>query len=307
MTRRQPESLVIRPPSEWRSLLVRVTRGCAWNRCKFCGIYPHLGQSTFSIRSVEEIKEDITLLRERRTRVSTAFLGDADPLLIGTTEFIAILEHLKRTFPEIGRITCYARASTIRKRTREELEALAASGLSRVHIGLESGDDEVLKFHRKGLSARIAVEAGQALRNTGIEVSFYVLLGLGGRDRWREHMDGTVNVLRAVNPEFVRIRRLWLYQFGQDGSGPECPLWEDIRAGRFLPQTPEGTVFELKRLLEGLEGVSTFLTCDHANNYVRVEGRLPEERQRMLDVINAFLQLPESERQAHYEAVGSQI
>jgi hypothetical protein len=172
---------------------------------------------------------------------------------------------------------------------------------------LESGDPGILRYHRKGQTPEIVVATGQWLKKSGIEVSFYVLLGMGGCDRWKEHIDNTVRVIEKVNPEFVRIRRIWLY--GGEGSehSAECPLWEDIRSGVFIPQTAEGTVLELRRFIEKLKNVDMFVTCDHANNYVRVEGRVPQDRSAMQEVIDQFLSLPEADRQAHYEVVGSTI
>ena len=305
--REQPESLIIRPPSEWRSMLVRLTRGCHWNRCRFCGIYPALGEPTFSARTVPEVKKDIDILRTRVSRATTAFLGDSDPLQIGLDEFIEIVRYLRGVFPGITRLTCYARASTLWKAKETGIKRLAEAGLNRVHIGLESGDPNILKFHRKGQTPEIVAATGQWLREAGIEVSFYVLLGMGGRDRWKAHIDNTVRVIESVNPEFVRIRRIWLY--GGEGSelAPECPLCQSIRTGDFIPQTAEGTVLELRRLIEKLEGIDTFMTCDHANNYVSVHGRVPDDRSAMLEAIDRFLDLPEAERQAHYEAIGSTI
>jgi len=303
----QPESLIIRPPSEWRSLLVRVTRGCAWNRCRFCGVYPALGEPGFSTRTVDEVKEDIDLLGERVRDLRSAFFGDADPLLIGVDGFVEIAGHLRRVFPEIERLTCYARSSTIWKLGEGGVRRLAEGGLDRVHIGLETGDRALLKLHRKGQSPEMVVRTGRWLKEAGIEVSYYVLLGLGGRDRWREHVDATAEVVNAVDPDFLRLRRLWLYGGKGIPGLPESPLWEEIRTGDFVPQTPEGTVLELRRLLERLDGVTSLVACDHANNYVNVEGRLPGDREAMLEEIDRFLSLPDSEREAHYRAVGSRM
>jgi radical SAM superfamily enzyme YgiQ (UPF0313 family) len=235
--REQPESLIIRPPSKWRSMLVRLTRGCHWNRCLFCGIYPALGEPTFSARTFPEVKRDIDILRARVSRATTAFLADSAPLQIGLDEFIEIVRYLRSAFPEITRLTCYARASTLWKAKEPGIRRLAEAGLNRVHIGLESGDPSILKFHRKGQTPEIVVAAGQWLREAGIEVSFYVLLGMGGRDRWKPHIDNTVRVIENMDPEFVRIRRIWLYGGEDSERSPECPLWEDIRSGVFIPQT----------------------------------------------------------------------
>ena len=303
----RPESLVIRPPSEWRSLLIRVTRGCKWNHCRFCGIYPALGQAEFSVRTVEEIKRDIDAYRDADGRFETAFLGDADPLLIGLQPMVEVLQHLREGFPALARTTCYARASTLKGLGDDAIRTLAAAGLNRVHVGLESGDRELLHYHRKGQRPETVIDAARACRAAGIEVSLYVLLGMGGRGRGDTHVDRTAEVLNAIEPEYVRLRRIWLYE-QDDGALHECPLQEEIRTGAFEPQTPEGTVLELRRLIEALDAsLRTYLVCDHHNNYVQVEGQLPADRDRMLEQIDAFLTLPESERQAHYERVGSRI
>lgn len=301
-----PEIPIIRPPNEWRSLLVRVTRGCKWNRCRFCGIYPHLGEPGFSIRSVAEIKHDIDLLKLQYPDAETAFIGDADPLQAGVDAFGEIAEYLRKVFP-IKRLTCYARVSTLWKLKGDAIRAIASAGLNRVHIGLESGDAETLRFHRKGQTPEMVKETATWLKGAGIEISFYALLGLGGRDHWHRHIQETARLINETEPEFVRIRRLWPYESCSPFSGPESPLLHEIRTGNFNPQTPEGTVLELRLLIEQLHNLSTFVTCDHGNNYVQVSGRIDKDKQTMLAKIDSFLALPESEREAHYLAVGSRL
>ncbi|BBO16247.1 elongator protein 3, MiaB family, Radical SAM [Candidatus Brocadia pituitae] len=301
-----PEIPVIRPPNEWRSLLVRITRGCKWNRCRFCGIYPHLGEPGFSIRSVAEIKSDIDMLKLQRPDAETVFIGDADPLQAGVDVFVEIAKYLRDVFP-IKRLTCYARVSTLWKLRKDAIQILARAGLNRVHIGLESGDTETLRFHRKGQTPEMVKETAAWLKGAGIEISFYILLGLGGRDHWQRHIQETARLINETAPEIVRIRRLWPYESNTPFSGPESPLLHEIRTGNFIPQTPEGTVLELRLLIEQLHNLSTFVTCDHGNNYVQVSGRIDEDKQTMLAKIDAFLALPEREREAHYLAVGSRI
>jgi histone acetyltransferase (RNA polymerase elongator complex component) len=264
---------------------VRLTRGCKWNRCRFCGLYPHLGEPTFTKRTVAEVKHDIDLIQERNVRSDTVFFGDADPLQIGLEEFIEVAKYL-RTKLSVKRLTAYARASTLWKLKKDGIEALAGGGLNRVHIGLESGDAKTLNFHRKGQSPKMVTETTNWLKEAGIEVSFYVLLGLGGRENWQDHILETARVINETGPDFVRVRRLWLYQ-SHSLSGPECPLFKEIRAGSFIPQTPESTVLELKLLLEKLDNhLGTMFICDHHNNYVQVAGVLKDDKEDMLaDVI----------------------
>ena len=306
-TRDVPETLIIRPPSEYRSLLVRLTRGCKWNRCRFCGLYPHLGEPNFSIRTVAEVKHDIDLLKDRGFRAENVFFGDADPLQIGLSAFIEVAQYLRQVLP-VKRLTAYARASTLWKLKRAAIQDLARAGLNRVHIGLESGDAKTLNFHRKGLSPKMVQETSRWLKEAGIEVSFYVLLGLGGKDHWQRHMLETAWLINKTEPDFVRLRRLWLYQSDTVFSGPECPLYAEIRAGIFKPQTPEGTVLELQLLLQNLDNsLKTFIVCDHQNNYVHVSGRIKDDKEDMLAIIDEFLALPEKDREAHYRSVGSHI
>ena len=305
--RELPETLIIRPPSEYRSLLVRLTRGCKWNRCRFCGLYPHLGEPNFSKRTVSEVKNDIDLLKQRQPGAENVFFGDADPLQIGADAFIEIAQYLRQVLP-VKRLTSYARASTLWKLKEKIVQDLARAGLDRVHIGLESGDAKTLNFHRKGQSSKMVRETTAWLKKAGIEVSFYVLLGLGGSDHWLNHILETAKLINETEPQFVRLRRLWLYQSDTVFSGPECPLFEEIRAGTFKPQTPEGTVLELRLLLEKLDNhLATFLVCDHNNNYVHVSGRVKDDKDDMLAKIDEFLALPEKDRKAHYQAVGSHI
>ncbi len=303
--KREPERLIIRPPSEWRSMLVRITRGCNWNRCRFCGIYPAMGQPDYSRREIGEIREDIDILARRHPARQTAFFGDADPISAGIETFTNAAQYLRKLVPELQRLTCYARASTLKRLGKKGIEELAQAGLDRVHIGLESGDAKVLRFHRKGQSPEMVRAVTKWLQEAGIEVSFYVLLGLGGRDRWQEHILATARLINQTRPEFVRIRRLWLY--GTEATGTECPLWDMVRDGTFVEQTPEGTVMELRLLIQHLEPGPTFIACDHANNYINVSGFLNTDREDMMAEIDEFLALPEGRRQAHYQHTGSRI
>jgi hypothetical protein len=303
----RPEPLTIRPPSEWRSALVRSTRGCNWNRCRFCGVYPALGEPSFSVRPVDEVIADIEWYGRNMPGLTTAFIGDADPLCRPVDESVEIVRRIAGVLEKCSGITAYARASTLYRTGKEGLEKLAAAGLTRVHVGLESGDLPTLKFHCKGQSPRLVVGASRMVKHAGIELSFYVLLGLGGITRWKEHADATADVINRTDPEFIRMRRIWLFTPEDGGTAAACPLVNDIRDGTFVQQTPGGTVHELRRLIARLENVHSYLVCDHANNYVSVEGRFPDDRERMISEIDSFLALPEDVRNRHYDEIGSRI
>lgn len=299
------ESPTIRPPSEWRSGLLRITRGCNWNRCRFCGIYPHLGQPDFSIRSLEEIEADILLLGKKRSEIETLFLGDADPLCAGIGLILEVLARVQNTFTP-KRITSYARFSTLYRLGPEAIRQLADGGLNRMHIGLESGDEQTLVLQRKGQNGKMVRTVAKWLKACGIELSVYVLLGLGGKERWQEHARETARLLSDIAPEFIRIRRLFVYP-GSPYGGPPCPLIQEIGEGSFTEQSAEGTVLELAMLLEELQPIPSYFTCDHRNNYLNVSGYLNQDKEKMLSEIRAFLNLPQELREHHYAMTGSGI
>jgi radical SAM superfamily enzyme YgiQ (UPF0313 family) len=294
-----PEHLVIRPPSEAKSLLVRVVRGCNWNRCNFCGIYD-LFDTPYSTRTREEVIMDIDALAHMYGDIfTTAFLGDANPLDLPTDFLVDVLMHLRARFPRLKRVTTYGRASSISKKSEDDLLAIHEAGLDRVHVGLESGSNKVLKLQMKGTSHRQLVDAGKKTMASGMELSYYFLLGLGGQDLWEEHASESAVVFNEVRPHFIRVRRLFIH--------PLSKLFQKISEGSFREQTPEGTVHELRNLIASLDAEGTTFTCDHANNYLPLHGLLNRDREPMLEVIDQFLALPGDQRAAHYKSIPSVI
>jgi radical SAM superfamily enzyme YgiQ (UPF0313 family) len=212
---------------------------------------------------------------------------------------VPILDRLRERFPSVERVTAYARASSLYTKSLEELKTLQKHGLDRVHIGLETGSDSLLRFHKKGISQKVLIQAGRKVREAGIELSFYVLLGLGGADQWEEHMTETATVINQTCPDFIRIRRLWIHPFTK--------LAQEIEKGTFQEQSPEGTVRELRLLINGITVDGPHLTCDHANNYLSLHGTLLKDKKDLLDKIDDFLGMPEEARDRRYRAVGSVI
>jgi radical SAM superfamily enzyme YgiQ (UPF0313 family) len=318
----------IRPPSEARSLLIRVTRNCPWNRCEFCPVYKG---ARFSRRTVDEIKKDIDtvkeivdtlkrmswqaglggtigrrlvegILRDDRCTESfrsaaiwlyygaeSAFLQDANSLVMNTESLVEVVRYLKEAFPEIKRITSYARSSTLARKPVKDLERLRSAGLNRIHVGLESGSDAVLSYVNKGVTAEQQIEGGRRVVAAGIELSEYVMPGLGGRRLSREHALETARVLNAINPDFIRIRSLAL----PAGTA----LREKWEQGDFERPSDDEMVRELRLFIEHLDGITSYLASDHILNLLEdVEGRLPEDKPALLSVIDRYLALPEGER-----------
>lgn len=279
----------IRPPSEAFSVMVRVSRNCPWNQCAFCSIYKHV---RYERKTVAEVKADVDTAAANHpdaARVRGVFLQDADPLAVPTHELVEILHHVRQRFPRLERITAYARARTLRRKAKE-LPDLAAAGLTRVHMGLETGFGPLLDKLRKGATPEIMVEAGRAARAAGLEVSMYVMPGLGGRQWSGEHALASADVLNQADPTFIRLRTLSL----REGT----PLYDWWQAGEFAMLTDEETVREIRTFVAALDHVHSRVTSDHILNLLEdVEGQLPQDKPHMLDVIDAFLGLPGPERE----------
>lgn len=280
----------IRPPSEAQSLLIRLTRNCPWNKCAFCPVYK--GQR-FQKKSMEEIKTDIlqaaACYGEQGPRLRTAFLQDADSLLLKTEELVDILAFLQQHFPGLERITSYGRGRTLARKTVEEWRAVKEAGLSRVHLGLETGCDPLLTFMQKGSTAQEMIEGGRNVVEAGLSLSVYVILGLGGKGMWEEHARETAGVINRIDPDFIRLRTLCV----REGT----PLRERLEEGEFVPLSDEEIVREEQVFIESIEGIGSRLVSDHVTNLLEeVEGKFPEDKGTMLAVLDRFLGLPSFER-----------
>jgi radical SAM superfamily enzyme YgiQ (UPF0313 family) len=298
-----------RPPSEAYSLLVRATRNCSWNRCTFCyGV--HWNRDKLELRSVDEINHDILAMKTLSDEiidwaekngygdrvgevalsngllwltnegVKTAFVGDSDSLIMKAADLVEVIAFLYETFPSLERVTSYARAKTVLRKTPSELKQLNDAGLTRLHLGLETGDDELLTFIDKGATAEEMIEAGKRVKEAGISLSEYVILGMGGQARWKEHAEGTARVLNATDPDFIRVRTLIVF--------PGTPLQQAVDRGEFSHLSSDEVLHEERLLIELLDVNSEFVS-DHVSNYVSINGKLPENKKEMLSQLDAAL------------------
>ncbi len=318
----------IRPPNEARSLLLRLTRNCPWNQCQFCPVYK---KRKFSLRTVEEIKGDIQTARDIANDIKAlswklgaagrvtdqvissilssshysesyrsiavwlyygtgaCFLQDADNMIMKTRDLVEVLEFLRDKFPEITRVTTYSRSRTIVRKSVDSLRKICQAGLDRVHIGLETAYDPLLRLMKKGVTAAQHIGAGQKVMEAGLELSEYVMPGLGGQEMWREHATETAKALNQINPHFIRLRSLRVPN--------RVPLYQKLKDGSFTMQTDDMLAEEIKLFIDTLDGITSTVTSDHIMNLLEeVSGRLPEDKEKMLEVIRKYQELPDSER-----------
>jgi len=275
---------IYRPPSEANSLLVQATIGCPWNKCTFCMVYKK--GPKFKIRPVKEIKEDILWAKKKYgSSVKTVFFPSGNTIIMKTDDFVEILKYTRKLFPYLKRITIYGSSQYIVQKGLADLKKIAKAGLSRIHVGLESGDDEILQHVKKGSTAAVQVDAGELIKNAGIELSEYVVLGLGGKKRSKKHIAGTMHVLNKINPDFIRIRTFLPKR--------HTPILEEIKTGKFQILSPHEVLRETYDLISGLE-VTSKVVSDHYTNYVQISGKLPEDKDQMLREIEQAMEQDES-------------
>ena len=277
------EEPIYRPPSEADSLLIQATIGCPHNKCTFCGMYKG---KKFRIRPVSEIKEDILLAKNfYGNTVESIFFPDGNTIIMKAAQLEEIFRFSYRTFPKLKRITLYASAKFLKFKSLEDLKRLKTAGLNRLHKGLESGNDEVLKRIHKGADSELMIETGRRIKDAGIELSEYVLVGIGGKELWKDHARDTAKVLNAINPDFIRLRT-WV-------PVPDAPLYKDYQSGKFQLLSPYEALKETRLLLEKLD-VTGLLLSDHISNFINISGHLPRDKQSMLDRIDRALKMNES-------------
>jgi len=320
----------IRPPSEANSLLLQITKGCTWNKCKFCCLYRN---TKFQAYSVESIKQDIdviayyaSLVEEQRNADGTidrlklsrviqslsqeeqnsfyvvynwimhgcesVFLQDGNSLALKPDRVVEVLLYLRSKFPQIKRVTTYARAETLARITEEEFKALRAAGLDRIHSGFESGSDEVLAFINKGVTAEQEIQAGKRIKAAGIQFSVYFMPGIGGKALSRQNAIETARVVREINPDFVRMRTSVVVKRTQ--------LWEEYEKGEFQLCSDNEKLEEIRTLIENTGECTGYLASDHIINLLQnIEGRLDADHDKMLSIIDEYFALPELEQKMY--------
>lgn len=324
----------IRPPSEANSLLLQVTNGCTWNKCKFCQLYRH---TKFKAYSADSIKADIDniayqadIIRRYQTPLGAwdidglnqelgqipseeerqcfymvanwlvgggenVFLQDGNTTALSSGRLSDVLIYLKQAFPGIKRITSYGRAENLSRVSAEEYAELKEAGLDRIHSGFETGSDAVLQKINKGVTQQQEITAGKNIKAGGIELSVYFMPGVGGKELTKENAEGTSYVINEIGPEFLRIRTAAV----KPGTG----LYEDYQNGQLTLCSDEEKLLEIRTIIERASEIDTRVVSDHIINLLQgVEGHIVLDRQKMLDMIDGYLNKPEYEKRLYQAA-----
>lgn len=291
MTFRRP--LIIRPPSEWKSYFLPLTSGCSNNTCTFCGYFG----SKLLIREIEEIRKEIDALAALVSygldipgvQISPldywdgkrVFLQDGDALAYPFPKLKEILKYLNEKFPNLERIAAYATPQDILRRDVGELTILKELKLGILYTGLESGSDEVLQRVGKGLNANQIIEATRKAKEAGIFMSITFILGLAGIEGSEKHVEDTARVLSEIDPEYAGALTLTFV--------PGTPLYRERKEGNFHPISPFQSLEELKNIIERSNFTNCFFSSMHASNYQAVRGRLPQEKEGVIEELEYVL------------------
>jgi len=317
----------IRPPSEASSLLIRLTRNCPWNRCTFCRVYKKSEFSLRSmeniIKDIDFLYNYVELIKlkvksegyidntvvnnlfnglKEKDRIAfnaavnwyasgmkSIFLQDANSMIMKPDDLVFVLEYLKKCFPDIDRVTTYARSHTIVRIKQNDLKRMADAGLNRVHVGMESGSDIVLKKINKGVDKAGHIKAGLKIKKAGMQLSEYVMPGLGGIEYSIEHALETASALNSINPDFIRIRTLAVTK--------GTKLAEQAKTGDFQKPTDTMMAKELRLFLETLDGINSYIKSDHILNlFETINGKMPEDKEKMINIIDRFFELDPDKR-----------
>jgi len=278
----QYEGTLYRPPSEANSLILQATIGCSYNRCTFCGMYR---EKKFRVRSLDDLRGEIAFAREHAGRVQKVFLADGDALVAKKRFLSALLAELKDAFPKLRRVSCYASPQSLQIRTDEELAQLRDEGLTMLYLGIESGDDEVLRALDKGVDAEEMIRVGRKAVAAGMKLSVMILLGAGNRARSLEHARASARVVSAINPRFVST----LVMTPVEGT----PLMDSALRGEVDELTPIELARELREFIAHLDLDGSIFRSNHASNTLALKGVFPKDQAALLEVLDAVIAHPE--------------
>lgn len=272
------EGDIIRPPSEAFSIILQATVGCSHNRCTFCGAYR---DRAFRLKEEETVEADLAFAAEYCRRQQTLFLADGNALAMPQAKLVNLLQRIRSVLPWVRRVSLYANARDILRRSPEDLRQLRELGMSRLYMGLETGHDPTLLAIAKGSNSREMIAAGLRVRGAGIFLSVTVLLGIAGSRDSQAHARATAEVLNQMRPNQVAALTLMLLA--------NTPLARSAQEGNFELPDRNGLLLELRTLLEGLDLDRAQFQANHASNYFELDGRLARDKIRLIGQVDDAL------------------
>jgi radical SAM superfamily enzyme YgiQ (UPF0313 family) len=272
------QGMVIRPPSEAFSIILQVTLGCSHNKCTFCGTYL---DKPFAVKPWQQIQTDLDFAAQYCQRQHTLFLADGDVLALPHEKIIRLLTNIKTQLPWVRRVSSYASSRNIAAKTDNELVQYQELGLLRLYLGLESGHDQTLKAINKGSDSTRMIAAAERIQKADIALSVSCILGVAGVELSQDHALATAEVLNKMHPQQIGVLTLMLLD--------ETPLARSYQKGEFQLPDKEGLLLELRTLVQHLDLPRCQFHVNHPSNYLALSGRLPKDREKMVELIDQAL------------------
>ncbi len=273
---------VFRPPSEAYSLILQPTIGCSWNRCAFCEMYT---TKKFRIKNESELFADIDWAASHFPKTKKIFLADGNPMGLSAEKLLRILNYLNEKFNSISRISTYAIPNDLNNKSVDELKLLKDAGLKLIYVGIETGDDTLLKMINKGETAHSTITSMQMAGEAGIKASVMIINGLGGKQYSHQHAENSAKVINAIQPKYLSTLVL-SFPYGVDHFG-KC------LNGEFEEVNILGLLKEQHSLISNLDLESTIFRSDHASNYLPLKGILNRDQQFLLNQLQSAIDAPE--------------
>ena len=274
----QYDEPLFRPPGEARSVILQATIGCSWNKCAFCEMYT---SKQFRIRSFEELKPEISKLAEACHGVKKVFIADGNAFVLSAKKMLPILDEINTQFGKLQRISAYALPKDIQNKTEEELKEIRKRGLKLLYIGIESGDDELLRLSNKGETFNSTVDGIQKAHKAGIDTSIMIINGLGGRKYSKQHALHSAEIINQVQPKFLSTLTLST-PFGLEH-------FQQKFNGNYEEQSVQELIEELRTFIEHLTTENTIYRSDHVSNNLVLKGTLSKDKERLLREIDGAL------------------
>ena len=272
------EGVMVRPPSEANSILLQVTLGCSHNKCTFCETFK---QKRFGIKKDDVIFEDIEFAHKYCRRQNRLFICDGDALIIPQRRLVPILERIRDRLPWVERVGLYANTKGISMKTDDELKELRDLGVKIAYMGLETGDDLTLKQIKKGADSEKMIREGRRIKQADMKVSITVLIGIAGPERSEIHARETGRVLSAIDPDFVGALSLMVV--------PGTELHDQYEKGEFKLISPEQMLIETGHMIAATNLTNGYFHANHASNYLPIRAKLPEDKEKTLELISQAL------------------
>ncbi len=273
------EGNIFRPFSEANSYLLQCTIGCSNNQCTFCGMYK---DKKYRVRQIPEIMEDIAMAKDSYGDLEKVFLCDGDAIVLETDTLLAIVKKLYSTFPSLRHVGSYVGPQSTLSKSMEELKALRAAGFTKAYIGVETGDDDLLKKVKKGVGYEQMLQAGRNLVAADINLSAMVLLGLAGRgEASRKHALATAKICNEMKPQYLAALTVT--------PVPGTVLYKQVQKGEFELLDPFETIEEMKQIFENITADNLKFVGTHASNYLPITGTLQKDKEKMIKTVDDVL------------------